>query len=697
LKSLLSSDTQCLASPHQISSFEFSLIVPVHIILYFHIFTSNSETQVGGGISYFFIFLFYFYFYFYFLSFFLFSLSYPLKDRFSLSIARTVTHPVSFAAIPLSNDLFPAMSDSLDKGLRNNEGENNCFLNSIIQCLWHLDQFRNSLLESSSLHQHRYSSNAAADVAPLCLTCALSDLFTQYSFSDTPVLPADAVRTLLARLYAAEDRFQLGRMDDAVELLDALLQRIHSDRRREDGAKIAPGVFAAGAPADPMPADRDDETMRCCLAHETFGLRLSEVTRCRRPGCGFVADQQPPNSIFVMYAYVFSLLMKHVEDPELSFAGCVRESSRRSGRPCPRKLAVSPGPSPSSSPSSPAALTAPPPRECGTPLVTDFYLRSAPSVFALGLVWMDSEQCPLDEISSIVKMLPMEIDLDNLLLPMSLQAMQFGHTNYMPRAKYLYKFRGMVCYYGRHYKTYFWSAVSRQWVSFDDARVEQLGPDWDAVVQKCLRGHLQPTVLFYEHVNARAEDANDVVPLRTSSPSDFGDVDFVLLPPVISPPPTVVSPPFAEDVEVVDEPTADLRRDQATSASQQRTAAPSLLEPLSSADVAMSFRLLQQRGLGTAESEDIAVEVINWYYRVQDRVLRFSAEGFCRAIPATLEMREAYLYSEVADVRRTSAGGLVITFLDSSVHSTLHVRGTIENIRRVLAIFLNKDVKVLSV
>ena len=43
---------------------------------------------------------------------------------------------------------------------------------------------------------------------------------------------------------------------------------------------------------------------------------------------------------------------------------------------------------------------------------------------------------------------------------------------------------------------------------------------------------------------------------------------------------------------------------------------------------------------------------------------------------------------------RTSAGALVISFRNSSAHSPLHVRGTIENIRRVLAIFLDKDVKV---
>ncbi len=37
------------------------------------------------------------------------------------------------------------------------------------------------------------------------------------------------------------------------------------------------------------------------------------------------------------------------------------------------------------------------------------------------------------------------------------------------------------------------------WTRYDDASVSVVG-SWEAVCSACARGHLQPTVLFYEHV-----------------------------------------------------------------------------------------------------------------------------------------------------------------------------------------------------
>jgi hypothetical protein len=39
--------------------------------------------------------------------------------------------------------------------------------------------------------------------------------------------------------------------------------------------------------------------------------------------------------------------------------------------------------------------------------------------------------------------------------------------------------------------------VRHEWSRFDDASVTRVG-GWDAVCDACARGHLQPTVLFYE-------------------------------------------------------------------------------------------------------------------------------------------------------------------------------------------------------
>ena len=98
-----------------------------------------------------------------------------------------------------------------------------------------------------------------------------------------------------------------------------------------------------------------------------------------------------------------------------------------------------------------------------------------------------------------------------------------------PRDAPRYELRAMVCYYGSHYAAYARTdegsgssllpstcvccfAASRcgsadacssrpDWSRFDDASVARVG-SWEAVCDACARGHLQPTVLFYERPEA---------------------------------------------------------------------------------------------------------------------------------------------------------------------------------------------------
>jgi len=84
-----------------------------------------------------------------------------------------------------------------------------------------------------------------------------------------------------------------------------------------------------------------------------------------------------------------------------------------------------------------------------------------------------------------------------------------------------YELRALVCYYGSHYACFVRTeeaasqrcagpstcaaarvlsshpARSRTWTRFDDTAVTLVG-GWEALCSACSRGHLQPTVLFYE-------------------------------------------------------------------------------------------------------------------------------------------------------------------------------------------------------
>src|SRR3990167_4966313 len=89
------------------------------------------------------------------------------------------------------------MSQELSKGLQNRAGENNCFLNVVIQSLWHVDSFRRRFGMWTD-KQHHHTGNVS------CVFCALGSVFTQYAFSDDAFIPPSALRTALHVIYSSQ-------------------------------------------------------------------------------------------------------------------------------------------------------------------------------------------------------------------------------------------------------------------------------------------------------------------------------------------------------------------------------------------------------------------------------------------------------------------------------------------------------------
>ncbi|KAL2482032.1 Ubiquitin carboxyl-terminal hydrolase-related protein [Forsythia ovata] len=94
--------------------------------------------------------------------------------------------------------------DVYGPGLKNEVGENNCFLNVIIQSLWHLRRFRDEFFRrSSSGHVH---------VGDPCVTCALYDIFISLSKTSTDTrreaVAPRSLRVALSNLYRESNLFQ---------------------------------------------------------------------------------------------------------------------------------------------------------------------------------------------------------------------------------------------------------------------------------------------------------------------------------------------------------------------------------------------------------------------------------------------------------------------------------------------------------
>ncbi|XP_035256495.1 inactive ubiquitin carboxyl-terminal hydrolase 54a isoform X3 [Anguilla anguilla] len=319
------------------------------------------------------------------------------------------------------------------KGLSNEPGQNSCFLNSALQVLWHLDIFRRSFRQ---LTTHKCMEDS-------CIFCALKSIFAQFQFSSDKVLPSDALRSALAKTFQDEQRFQLGIMDDAAECFENILMRIHFHISAESKEDIC--------------------TAKHCIPHQKFAMTLFEQCVCS--SCGATSDPLPFIQM-VHYISTTSLCNQAIrmlecrEKPTPDMFGELLRNASTMGdlRNCPAS--------------------------CGEKLRIRRVLMNSPEIITIGLVW-DSDHSDLAE--DVIHSLGTCLRLGDLF---------YRVTEDKARQSELYLV-GMVCYYGKHYSTFFFQTKIRRWMYFDDAHVKEIGPKWKDVVSRCIKGHYQPLLLLY--------------------------------------------------------------------------------------------------------------------------------------------------------------------------------------------------------
>ncbi|XP_072484230.1 ubiquitin carboxyl-terminal hydrolase 54 isoform X3 [Notamacropus eugenii] len=334
------------------------------------------------------------------------------------------------------------------KGLSNEPGQNSCFLNSALQVLWHLDIFRRSFRQ---LTTHKCMGDS-------CIFCALKGIFNQFQCSSEKVLPSDTLRSALAKTFQDEQRFQLGIMDDAAECFENLLMRIHfhiADETKEDICTTAH-----------------------CISHQKFAMTLFEQCVCT--SCGATSDPLPFIQM-VHYISTTSLcnqaicMLERREKPSPGMFGELLQKASTMGdlRNCPSN--------------------------CGEKIRIRRVLMNAPQIITIGLVW-DSDHSDLAE--DVIHSLGTCLKLGDLF---------FRVTDDRAKQSELYLV-GMICYYGKHYSTFFFQTKIRKWMYFDDAHVKEIGPKWKDVVTKCIKGHYQPLLLLYADPRGTPVSTQDLPP-----------------------------------------------------------------------------------------------------------------------------------------------------------------------------------------
>eukprot|EP00667_Euglena_gracilis_P009612 EG_transcript_9773 len=349
------------------------------------------------------------------------------------------------------------------KGLKNPTGANNCFLNVVLQSLWHLPHFREAFNEVGFSRRDAPEAgggagNGRANGRPLrghhceesraCMVCAIDALFREYRNSDAAVLNPRGVRQVLIAL--DREKYQAGLMADAGETFEAIAHLVHCT------------TSGLGLHSEALCAPT-------CVVHEVFGTKQRFWLRC--PKC-------PQKELLTTWSCVTHVPAQLLVDNEkrLEYGLLLRRAMDLEKRTC----------------------------DCGQQAHVTWDVLAVPRVMALGVVWKSHRATRRD----VAKMLA-TIRCDFAAAPLwpGRSDPIFGHLT------------GVVVYYGLHFVAYFWSPQGGCWVQFDDGAVREVAKTWRGLCELLVTGRRQPQVLFY------SLDDHPEGPLPEGS-RDFDTADF---------------------------------------------------------------------------------------------------------------------------------------------------------------------------
>ncbi|KAH6556463.1 hypothetical protein KP509_1Z176700 [Ceratopteris richardii] len=347
---------------------------------------------------------------------------------------------------PISMGNRMANLEEVGKGLQNEIGQYNCFLNVVIQSLWHLQRFREEILAiSCNYHMH---------VGDPCVVCALREIFVGLNSPSSTmregVIAPTTLRIALSNLYAQKDFFQEAQMNDASEVLAVMFDCLHKAFTGES-----------------VVSDRDSDTRNgvglwdcqdhtSCIAHSLFALDVAMQMNCTR--CGLESRHLKYTSFF-HNINANSLRTAKILYQESSLDELLRLVDMNQFLACDVEVGG-----------------------CGQQNYIHHLLRLAPHVFIIVLGWQNSRES-LEDISATMDTITLEIDAGVIYCGLD---KGFKH-----------QLVSVICYYGQHYHCFAFNHELRKWIMFDDSTVKIAGT-YEDVVDTCRRGHLQPQVLFYE-------------------------------------------------------------------------------------------------------------------------------------------------------------------------------------------------------
>lgn len=403
------------------------------------------------------------------------------------------------------NDL--AASDSAQRaegpgaGLRNLEGEYNCFLNVVIQSLWHLPPFSRAVQDSAK-GGGAWRGNGRGDEDPDAeVAAALRDVFRAMDQSNGSVADSNAhqpradsgdsngtphadvgavqnavaptaLRKALAVLTQGRGSlFGENEMADASEALQAIFHSVHRALRPENARPLS---AAASSRSGGMFLDQ--ESGYCSVVHRCFGVDVEESMTCSQ--CAVRSRTlRYTKFLHLVPAAALNLAMAYADGVD-SMESAMRHIDGSDAKPCD----VDAG-------------------GCGAmngiehALAADGVRRKSPAIFCVALAW-ESASATSDQVAETLANVQTTLNLAKVYE----RARSDAGT---------YHLRCAMCYYGEHYAAFAVTDAGRfdgdeRWMLFDDHRSKEVG-EWEEVARVCAAGRMQPCVLFYQRENATVE------------------------------------------------------------------------------------------------------------------------------------------------------------------------------------------------
>ncbi|RLN91948.1 hypothetical protein BBJ28_00013474 [Nothophytophthora sp. Chile5] len=377
---------------------------------------------------------------------------------------------------------------SVHRGLLNASGENNCFLNVVIQSFWHLTSMRHFLLHVEVKDESRtVESNVLRALKVGDQDCLLvigfalpGSMMTEYDDTSSGVLHSRAIRKGLSVLYSADKNFQEGAMYDAEETLLALLNLMHQQTDSTEIEETHKTTMMVKSLVRLVSSDTYEEKPQAVfddnsIPHLVFSHQIYDRYVCA--SCNHSTPWDLYSNL-VYSTYASDLFACKYDSTEQMFRRLTAQEADVASK-CEQK-------------------------SCRGKLSKERVIHRFPMVFAVSILWATTSATK-EQVQGVLANIGDRVDL----------AKCFDAAGPVIRFKNgglrtTYRLRGFVCYYGRHYVALFYSTAHKMWLLFDDSRVLEIGT-WNNVVAEyvagCLKGRFQPVLLFYELPDQRKDSS----------------------------------------------------------------------------------------------------------------------------------------------------------------------------------------------